>query len=331
MQLIVALAAAVEAGYGYGYGRGYGYGGYRSYGYGKREAEAEPGYGYGRGYGYGGYGYRSYGYGKSEAVAPAAHAIHKRQVELLAALPLVAGAGLLATGFGGYGRRGYGRGYRYGKRSAQAALAPAVHAIHKRQVELAAVAAFGGAALLGAAATGFGGYGRGYRRGYRYGKRSAEADASLLYAGHHGYAGALGYGYAGLPYTYGAYPIHVPSLVAYPNGAVTPVDEPAVQAAKADHFAAKAAAYAAAPLAIAAAPIAVAPAAHIIHKRQAGLALAGATLLGYGLAGSYGGKYRGGYRYGKRSADPGYGYRSYGYGRRYGGYGYGYRSYGYGY
>merc|ERR1711944_11699 len=125
---------------------------------------------------------------------------------------------------------------------------------------------------------------------------------------------------------------------AHPNGAVVPVDEPAVQAAKADHFAAKATAYAAAPLAVA--PLAVAPAAHIIHKRQAALALGGAALLGYGLAGSYGRKY--GRRYGKREAEPGYGYRSYGYGRRYGGYrsygygkreaepGYGYRSYGYG-
>merc|ERR1712066_67156 len=109
-----------------------------------------------------------------------------------------------------------------------------------------------------------------------------------------GYAGALGYGYAGLPYTYGAYPIHVPSLVAYPNGAVTPVDEPAVQAAKADHFAAKAAAYAAAPLAIAAAPIAVAPAAHIIHKRHAvgALALVGAGAIGFGLGGLKYGGYR---------------------------------------
>merc|ERR1712066_201461 len=152
-----------------------------------------------------------------------------------------------------------------------------------------------------------------------------------------GYAGALGYGYAGHPYTYAAYPIHVPSLVAYPNGAVTPVDEPAVQAAKADHFAAKAAAYSAAPLAIAATPIAVAPAAHIIHKREAqavgALALVGAGALGFGLGAIKASSYSRprGYGYYKRSAGPGYGYRSYGYGRRYGGYGYGYRSYGYGY
>merc|ERR1719495_1905431 len=33
-------------------------------------------------------------------------------------------------------------------------------------------------------------------------------------------------------------PIHIPHLVAHPNGAVTPVDEPAVAAARADHLAA---------------------------------------------------------------------------------------------
>merc|ERR1711948_193079 len=159
------------------------------------------------------------------------------------------------------------------------------------------------------------------------------------YAGpyNYGYAGALtaytGYPYAAYgayPYAaYGAYPYaygYFGGLQAHPNGAVTPADEPAVQAAKANHFAAKAAAYSAAPLAIAATPIAVAPAAHIIHKRQTAgaLALVGAGAIGFGLgalkASSYGrGGYGRGYRYGKRSAEPGYGYRSYGYGRRYGG------------
>merc|ERR1719156_502644 len=155
------------------------------------------------------------------------------------------------------------------------------------------------------------GYGyRGYG-GYGYGKREAEADPALLYAGpyNYGYAGALT-AYTGYPYAaYGAYPYaygYFGGLQAHPNGAVTPVDEPAVQAAKADHFAAKAAAYAAAPIA---APITVAaPAATIaIAKREAEPAY-------YGGYRSYG--------YGRRSAEPGYGYRSYGYGRRYGGYGY---------
>merc|ERR1711970_963521 len=40
----------------------------------------------------------------------------------------------------------------------------------------------------------------------------------------------VAYGYAG--------PLHVPTLVAHPNGAVTPADEPAVVAARADHLAA---------------------------------------------------------------------------------------------
>merc|ERR1711902_451410 len=112
-------------------------------------------------------------------------------------------------GYGGYGYRSYG----YGKREAEPGY--------------------------GYRSYGYGGYGYGRSYGYRsygYGKREAEDSILNL-----PYAGALGY--AGLPYTYAAYPIHVPSLVAYPNGAVTPADEPAVQAAKANHFAAKAAAY----------------------------------------------------------------------------------------
>merc|ERR1711990_1096634 len=64
---------------------------------------------------------------------------------------------------------------------------------------------------------------------------------------------AAGYGYSG--------PLNLNThLVGHPNGAVVPVDEPAVAAARADHFAAKGAVYAAiAPVAIAA-PIAAVPA-----------------------------------------------------------------------
>merc|ERR1711962_1658996 len=40
------------------------------------------------------------------------------------------------------------------------------------------------------------------------------------------------------PYAYSG-PLHIPTLVAHPNGAVTPADEPAVAAARADHLAAK--------------------------------------------------------------------------------------------
>merc|ERR1711970_864504 len=52
------------------------------------------------------------------------------------------------------------------------------------------------------------------------------------------------YAYGALPYAYGAYAAHPyaygfpHALVAHPNGAVVPADEPAVVAAKADHFAA---------------------------------------------------------------------------------------------
>jgi len=68
---------------------------------------------------------------------------------------------------------------------------------------------------------------------------------------YNGYAAA--YGYAG--------PLNLNThLVAHPNGAVVPADEPAVAAARADHLAAQGSVYAAAVPAIAAAPIAAVPA-----------------------------------------------------------------------
>merc|ERR1712105_558916 len=65
---------------------------------------------------------------------------------------------------------------------------------------------------------------------------------------------AAGYGYSG--------PLNLNThLVGHPNGAVVPVDEPAVAAARADHLAARGAQYAAiAPVAVAAPPIAAVPA-----------------------------------------------------------------------
>merc|ERR1711962_1215775 len=75
------------------------------------------------------------------------------------------------------------------------------------------------------------------------------------YGAGYGYGYDAGYGYAAVaPYAaavpavapYAAAPIHVPSLVAHPNGAVVPADEPAVAAARADHLAARDSAYAAA-------------------------------------------------------------------------------------
>merc|ERR1712025_274441 len=68
----------------------------------------------------------------------------------------------------------------------------------------------------------------------------AAARADHFAAGG-GLAGGLYAGAAVGPYGYGAG--YGYGLVAHPNGAVVPVDEPAVQAARADHFAAKGAVY----------------------------------------------------------------------------------------
>merc|ERR1712243_303923 len=97
----------------------------------------------------------------------------------------------------------------------------------------------------------------------------AAARADLFAAG--GGRGALGYagvGYAAAPaiaaapvnaagYGYSG-PLNLNThLVGHPNGAVVPVDEPAVAAARADHLAARGAQYAAiAPVAVAAPAIA---------------------------------------------------------------------------
>merc|ERR1719507_1102009 len=90
-----------------------------------------------------------------------------------------------------------------------------------------------------------GAYGAGYPyagayAGYPYAGAYAHGAYPYAYNGAYGYAGH--YGYAA-PYA---------GLVAHPNGAVVPVDEPAVQAAKADHFAAKGLPLAVAPVAYAA-------------------------------------------------------------------------------
>merc|ERR1711976_925971 len=69
----------------------------------------------------------------------------------------------------------------------------------------------------------------------------AYAGYPYAYAGYpyaNAYAGAYPYAYSGYPYAhaYAGYPYG--GLVAHPNGAVVPVDEPAVAAAKADFAAA---------------------------------------------------------------------------------------------
>merc|ERR1711942_589830 len=94
------------------------------------------------------------------------------------------------------------------------------------------------------------GYGSGYARygaGLGYVAGYTTGYSGLRYAGYAPtYAGA--YGYAG--------PLNLNTqLIAHPNGAVVPLDEPAVAAARADHLATKGVAYAADPI-VAAAPVA---------------------------------------------------------------------------
>merc|ERR1711931_379712 len=147
------------------------------------------------------------------------------------------GAGLGYAGYApgyaaGYGYAGYGAGYGY--------------------------AGLGYAAAP--LATGYAGYGAGY--GY------AAAPVATGYAGYApAYAGA--YGYAG--------PLNLnPQLIAHPNGAVVPLDEPAVAAARAAHLDTQAAEYAASAPVIAAAPVVAAVPA---------VADAPVAAVGYGYAG----------------------------------------------
>merc|ERR1712183_719787 len=65
------------------------------------------------------------------------------------------------------------------------------------------------------------GYAAGYGAGYGY---AATAPVPTGYAGAYGYAGPLNLN---------------TQLIAHPNGAVVPLDEPAVAAARADHLATK--------------------------------------------------------------------------------------------
>jgi len=94
-----------------------------------------------------------------------------------------------------------------------------------------------------------------------YGSGYASNGVGLRYAGY-----AVGYtGYSGLRTGYApnyaagsgyAGPLNLNTkLIAHPNGAVVPLDEPAVAAARADHLASKEVAYAGAPV-VAATPVA---------------------------------------------------------------------------
>merc|ERR1711937_77389 len=139
----------------------------------------------------------------------------------------------LATKFGaGLGYAGYAPGY--------AGYAPGY-------------AGYG--AGYGYAGLGYAGYAPGYTAGYGY------AGYAPAYAGAYGYAGPLNLN---------------TQLIAHPNGAVVPLDEPAVAAARAAHLDTQAAEYAASAPVIAAAPVVAAVPA---------VAAAPVAAVGYGYAG----------------------------------------------
>merc|ERR1711875_26747 len=110
------------------------------------------------------------------------------------------------------------------------------------------------------AGLGYASYAPGYAAGYGYaGYGAGYGYAGLGYAGYApGYT--AGYGYSGYAPAYaGAYgyagPLNLNTqLIAHPNGAVVPLDEPAVAAARAAHLDTQAAEYAASAPVIAAVP-----------------------------------------------------------------------------
>merc|ERR1711982_61964 len=130
------------------------------------------------------------------------------------------------------------------------------------------------------AGLGYAAYAPGYAAGYGYAGYGGLGYSGYGYGAGHGYAGyaggyAAGYGYSGVGYAgyapayaagYGyAGPLNLNTqLIAHPNGAVVPLDEPAVAAARADHLASKGVAYAAAAPVVAAVPaVAAAPVAAV--------------------------------------------------------------------
>merc|ERR1719187_1224254 len=113
------------------------------------------------------------------------------------------------------------------------------------------------------------GYAAGYAAGYGY--------SGLGYAGY-APAYAAGYGYAG--------PLNLNTqLIAHPNGAVVPLDEPAVAAARAAHLDTQAAEYAAAAPIVTAAPLVAAAPAVAAVPAVAAAPIAPVAAVGYGYAG----------------------------------------------
>jgi hypothetical protein len=137
------------------------------------------------------------------------------------------------------------------------------------------------------------------------------ASHGIAYAGHaaaaYGVAPAAAYAAVpaavGHPAVYNG-PLHYPTLVGHPNGAVVPADEPAVAAARADHLASHGVAYAHAPAAYAPAALvahpngAVVPADEpaVVAARADHLAAHGAAYAAYAPAAGYAhAAYAGGY------------------------------------
>merc|ERR1712002_263756 len=111
-----------------------------------------------------------------------------------------------------YGYAGYGAGYGYaGLGYAAAAPVATGYAGYG--------AGYGYAAAAPVVANGYAGYGAGY--GYAAPAVTGYAGYAPAYAGAYGYAGPLNLN---------------TQLIAHPNGAVVPLDEPAVAAARAAHL-----------------------------------------------------------------------------------------------
>merc|ERR1712033_118681 len=127
------------------------------------------------------------------------------------------------------------------------------------------------------AGLGYAGYAPGYAAGYGYAGYAAGYTAGYGYAGYApAYAGA--YGYAG--------PLNLNTqLIAHPNGAVVPLDEPAVAAARAAHLDTQAAEYAASAPIVAAAPLVAAVPAVAAAPVAAVSPIAPVAAVGYGYAG----------------------------------------------
>jgi len=151
------------------------------------------------------------------------------------------------------------------------------------------------------AGLGYAAYAPGYAAGYGYAGYGGLGYAGYGYGaglGYAGYAGgyAAGYGYSGLGYAgyapayaagYGyAGPLNLNTqLIAHPNGAVVPLDEPAVAAARAAHLDTQAAEYAASAPIVAAAPLVAAAPAVAAVPAVAAAPIAPVAAVGYGYAG----------------------------------------------